>query len=207
MQAGKQISNTKTNCLDMSKLILLTSCPADCDTDNILPAIPASQDCTSFDVPYSEVSDLYIMPTGATNPLTNWSTTPTATANAIDNTEELNAKSKWLVVRGSVTVTPEVVEYAKRKRKIASREYRAELLIDDVVNHYEFLRKLQCGGTGFTFWYGDLNDKIFGSAPGLAPESVDVVLDRGLGRDSRWNGKIVLTWTADGDPQMRNNPL
>lgn len=191
----------------MAKQTFLTSCPADCDTDNLLPAIPEVQDCTSYDKPYSELLALYIRPTGATNPLASWATTPTAVAGAIDNTDTTNAKCKMIYGRGQLTTTTQIEDYPGRKRKVVERGYRLEFNVDDTINHYDFLRKLQCGSTSFTFWTGDNNDKIFGSAEGVPPELVDINLDRALGRDSRWSGKIILEWTADGDMQMRTNPL
>ena len=46
----------------MADNISLISCPGDCATDNVWPAIPAEQDCPSYEQSLSQVSDLIIIP-------------------------------------------------------------------------------------------------------------------------------------------------
>ncbi len=191
----------------MSKLTFLTGCPADCDSNNLLPAIPEAQDCTSYEVKLSQVSDLYIMPDGATNPLASWSTTPTAVAGAIDNTDTTNAKCKWLVGEGEIVVEEVTQDYPKQKSKITERIYTMNFRVWDMANHYDFLRQLQCGATSLSFWYGDLADYIFGKASGIQPELVNVQMPKGGGRDDKASGLIIMRWRADGDPERRTNPL
>lgn len=191
----------------MSKLTFLASCPADCDTDNLLPAIPEAQDCTSYTPAYSQVSDLYIMPDGATNPLTSWSTTPTATAGAIDNTVTDNSKCKWIVGEGAVTVAETETNFPKRKSKVTERVYTLTFKVYDIANHYEFARKLQCGSTSLSFWYGDLSDYIYGKASGIQPELVSATMPKTDGRDDKQVITLTFRWTADGDPERRVNPL
>ena len=191
----------------MSKLIFLTGCPANCDDVNLLPAIPEEQDCTSYEILLSQISDLYIMPDGATNPLTSWATTPTATAGAIDNTITDNSKCKWIAGEGLITVTETVTEYPHRKRKITERAFRLEFIVKDMANHYEFLRQLQCGSTSYSAWYGDLADYIYGKASGIQPELVNVLMLTLGGRDDKQQATIIWEWTADGNPERRVNPL
>jgi hypothetical protein len=191
----------------MSKLTMLTGCAADCDSEILLTAIPATQDCTSYSKKLAQISDLYIMPTGATNPLTSWATTPTATAGAIDNTEELNAKCKWLVGKGRVTSTETIELYPKGKKKVTETKYLLEFDVFDIENHYNFLRLLQCGGTGLTFWYGDLADYIYGLTGGIPPERFSAKNASSFGDEDKQMWTISAEWTADGDPERRVNPL
>lgn len=191
----------------MAKLTFLTGCPADCDDVNLLPVIPAEQDCTSYELLLSQISDLYIQMDGATAPLTSWSTTPTAVSGAIDNTEALNAKTKWVVGEGSISVSEVVGEYPKRKRRITERTYRLEYIVKDMANHYDFLRQLQCGSTSMSIWYGDLADYIYGKATGIQPELVNVLMPTAGGRDDKQQATLVFEWTADGNPERRVNPL
>lgn len=188
---------------------MLTGCPADCDDVLTFPAIPEEQDCTSYDLLLSQVSDLYIKPNGATNPLGSWSTTPTAVSGAIDNTDTTNAKCKWLVGEGSIGEPTEVIgEYPKRKKKVTERVYQLVFNVKNLVDaQYNFLRAMQCGATDFTFWYGDLADKIFGLSGGIAPEFVTVRFPKGGGKDDKSQATLILEWTADGDPERRTNPL
>jgi hypothetical protein len=193
----------------MAKNIFLAGCPADCDDVNLLPAIPDEQDCTSYALLYSQLCDLYIVPTGATNPLASWSTTPTAVSGAIDNAVTDNSKTKWLVGEGAIGDPAETEEeYPKRKRKVTDRTYEMQFTVKNLVaTQYEFLRQLQCGATDFTFFYGDLNDFIYGKVAGIAPEYVTVRFPRGGGRDDKAVAIVVLRWSADGDPERRINPL
>ena len=186
---------------------MLTGCAADCDDEILLTEIPENQDCTSYSKKLAQISDLYIMPTGATNPLSSWSTTPTAVSGAIDNTDETNAKCKWLVGKGRVTATEVVELYPKGKKKVTEQKYRLEFDVFDIANHYDFLRLLQCGGTGLTFWYGDLADYIYGLSGGIAPESFGAKNSSAYGDEDKQQWTIFAEWTADGDPERRVNPL
>ena len=104
--------------------LTLTGCPEDCDDVLLLSAIPASQDCTSYPQTLSQVGHLYIRPTGATDPFTNFATTPTVTSGGIDNTEALNAKSKWLVGIGDIAAAEKTItEYPLGKKKTTDRVY------------------------------------------------------------------------------------
>ena len=184
------------------------TCPAGCDDDLLLGAIDADQDCTSYDQGRSQVSDLYIIPAAASDIFSSWSTTPAYVANSIDNTNADNTKAKWLVGIGGIPAPEKsTLDYPKRKKKTGDRTYtlthRILNLSDD---QYEFLRQVQCGWTGFTFYYGDLADYVYGQAGGISPESVDVDFPKGEGNDDRNVGIITLTWIADGDPERRVNP-
>ncbi len=185
------------------------SCPATCDDELLLGAIPENQDCTSYDQEYSQISDLVIQPTGATTPFGNWATTPTLVSGAIDNTDELNAKCKWIVGEGGIAApTKETTDYPKRKQKTTNRRFRLEYNIKNLSDaQYEFCRQLQCGNTGFTFWYADLGDYIYGDATGISPDYVDCDMPSGGGRDDKAFATIIIEWDADGNPERRVSPL
>lgn len=189
---------------------ILTGCPADCDEDNLLPAIPESQDCTSYPQTLSQISDLYIMPnTSGVDVFTDWATTPTATASAIDNTVTDNSKAKWLVGIGELPAPEKTTtEYPKLKRKNDERLYSISFRVLNLVDaQYDFLRQIQCGWTDFTFYYADLAGFAYGIAGGLVPEFVDVDFPKGGGNTDKNVGVITLQFRADGDPERRANPL
>ena len=187
---------------------MLTGCPADCDETNTLPAIPAAQDCASYPQTLSQIGHLYIMPTGATNPWTNWATTPTLTGGAIDNTEALNAKTKWLVGIGELPAAEKTAtEYPLLKSKQTDRLYTMSFRVLNLSDaQYDFLRQIQCGSLGFTFWYGDLGDWLYGLSGGIVPDFVTVSFPKGEGNTDKNVGIIRLSWRADGDPERRVNP-
>lgn len=188
---------------------ILTGCPADCDDDNLLPAIDVNQDCTSYPQTLSQVSDLYIIPTAADDIMASWSTTPTAVTDAIDNTIEDNTKAKWLVGIGGIAAPDKTTtDYPKLKRKNDERLYTLTFRVLNLSDaQYNFLRQLQCGWTGFTFYYGDLADYVYGIAGGLVPEFIDVDFPKGEGNSDKNVGILTLQWRADGDPERRVNPL
>lgn len=185
------------------------SCSSDCDAELLFPAIPAEQDCTNYSVELSQVSDLYIIPTGAGDIFASWSTTPTAVANAIDNTEALNAKAKWLVGIGGIGAPEKATtEYPKLKSKTTSRVYTLEMTILQMTGGmYEFLRKMQCGTTSFKFYYADIAGFVFGKAGGITPSFVDVDFPKGAGNADTNRAVLTLKFEADGDPDRKPNPL
>jgi hypothetical protein len=186
------------------------SCPADCDTEFVFPAIPVDQSCSTYEQPFSQVCDLVIQPTGAAAPF-DFTTpaTPTVVSSEIDNTDATNAKSKHLVGEGGVAVPEkDIGEYPKRQTRITNRVYTLVLNIKNLSDSmYEFLRGLQCGPTNFTFYYGTVGGRLFGPDGGIEPSSIDVDLPLGEGRDDKEIGTITITWDADGDPDRGANPL
>ena len=187
----------------------LTGCPADCDDVVLLPAIPEEQGCTSYDQELSQVCDLYIIPDGAADIFADWATTPTYVADSIDNTDTTNAKAKHIVGIGGVPEpTVQELEYPKLKTKVDEGLYLLEYRVLQMSGgQYDFLRKLQCGSTAFTFYYGDLADFVYGKAGGIVPASVRVVFPKGAANTDRNQAIVRITWRADGDPDRRTNPV
>lgn len=186
----------------------LTGCPADCSGTLLLSAIPALQDCANYPQTLSQIRHLYIRPTGATDPFTNFNTTPTVTSGGIDNTEALNAKSKWLVGIGEIAAAEKTVtDYPLGKRRTTNRLYTLNFRILNLsAEQYEFLRQLQCGTLGFTFYYADLGNWLYGLSGGMEPDFITVRFPKGEGRDDKNVATIVLSWRANGDPIRRVNP-
>ena len=187
----------------------LTSCPADCADTALLLAIPTNQDCASYPLNRSQIARLYIIPSGAPDIFANWSTTPTAVSGAVDNTVTNNTKSKYLAGIGGVAVAEKTVtDYPFRKKRTTDRTYpltfRMLNLSDD---QYAFLRQIQCGTLGFTFYYGDLSDYVYGIAGGLVPDFIDVKFPKGEGNTDKNVAIISLSWKANADPQRKVNPL
>lgn len=185
------------------------TCPADCDTDLELGAIPEEQDCTSYPQLDSQVSDLIIIPDGASDPL-DWATpsAPTVTVGGIDNTVVDNSASKRIVGEGEVPEPQEeVMEYPKNKSKVTKRTYTLNHTIKQMDDDtYELLRQLQCGWTGFTFYYANLAGYGFGPEGGIVPTSIKVVMPLSGGRGEKQFGRITITWEADGDPARWTSP-
>lgn len=187
------------------------TCPADCDTDLELGAIPEEQDCTSYPQLDSQVSDLIIVPSAASDPL-DWAdpTAPTVVANpgGIDNTVVDNSASKRIVGEGEVPEPEEeTMEYPKNKSKVVKRTYTLNHTIKQMDDDtYELLRQLQCGWTGFTFYYANLAGYGFGPEGGITPTSVKAVMPLSGARGDKQFGRITITWEADGDPARWTSP-
>ena len=193
-----------------------TACPADCATDNLLPAVLVIQDCADYEQVKSQVHTLYIMPqvggVASADPYTNFATTPTATANAIDNTNTTNTKAKFLVGEGGVAESTEVVlEYPMLTEKVVERDYQLVFNIKNLVQaQYDFLLQVQCGNIDLTFYYAsgmEANQWVYGKQGGIVPRKVTVSFPKGAGKDDRDIAIIKLDWKATGDPDRRINPI
>jgi hypothetical protein len=193
-----------------------TTCPADCATDNLLPAILAIQDCASYEQVKSQVHTLYIMPqvggVASADPFTNFATTPTATAGAVVNTNTDNTKAKFLVGDGGVGEPTEVVlDYPMNQEKVIERDYPLTFNIRNLsAAQYDLLKKIQCGNTDFTFYYASgmsTTQWVYGKQGGIVPKKVTVTFPKGAGKDDRDFAVIKINWLATGDPDRRVNPL
>ena len=192
-----------------------TTCPADCDDDNLLPAIPAIQDCANYEQVRSQVHTLYIMPqvagVSSPAPFTNFATTPTVTASAVDNTGTTNVKAKFLVGEGGVAEPSEtLLEYPLLTEKVDERQYELVFNVKNLVQaQYDFLLQMQCGNIDSTFYYADglgTTQWIIGKQGGIAPKKVTVSFPKGAGKDDRDIATIKIQWLATGDPDRRINP-
>lgn len=185
----------------------LTVCGDSCEDELLLPALPTEQECTSYEMQDAEICDLIIRPIGATNPFANWSTTPTAVSGAIDNADTTGAKCKILTVRGGIAdYQSETIQYPKNKQKQGRKTYTAILEYFQMDQEsYDFLRALQCGWLGFTFWYAALSNHLYGSAGGLEPSAVRVFMPKAVG--GKQSARVEIDWVDNGDPERRVNPL
>jgi hypothetical protein len=194
----------------MSTINSYLNCPTNCDTSVLLPAISQEQDCTSYPQKDSQVCDLVIQPDGADAPFA-WTvpTAPTLVVNAIDNTEALNAKSKRIVGTGGVDAPDEQVQpYPKQQERVVKRIYTLVFNIHNVdLAHYNFGRALQCGDTGFVFWYANLAGNLYGGVNGIRPKSVKAEMPLGSGTEDKEIITVTIMWEADGDPTRTPNPL
>ena len=195
----------------MADNISLISCPADCATDNVWPAIAAEQECASYNQSLAQVSDLIIIPTGADDVFEDWEgdiPAPTYANDTIDNTTADNSTAKILTGEGGVAEPEELLlNYPKLQQVVAERTYTLTHRIKNLSNaQYDFLLKLQCGALNFTFYYCDLGGYTYGVAGGLVPYSVDVEFPRGGGDDDRAFADIIITWKAAGDPDRGTTP-
>lgn len=194
-----------------------TTCPTDCDEYNILPALPAEMDCTNYTQERSQVHTIYFRLSDADgvlspDPFTNFATTPTATANAIDNTVTDNTKSKFLVGEGGVAEPTETsVEYPKLNTKVEEREYQLTFNVKQLTAEvYAFMQQLQCGDINFRFYYASgmgSTQYAYGISGGIIPKSITVTLPKGAGRDDRDLATIRINWLGNTDPDRRINPI
>lgn len=176
------------------------SCPNDCGTVILLPAIPSNQGCTAYTLEFSQVCGVLILPTGAALP-SDWED-PDDWEDAIDNTNTNNTKGKYLVGEGQVP-PPELdeVEYPKRLIRVVNRRYRLEIDVDDVSSAtYDFIKDFQCGFTDFVFWIETVSGYLFGGSAGISPSFTDAQFPLNGGRDDKMFGKLIIEWDADGDP-------
>jgi hypothetical protein len=193
----------------MSKINLLLGCPTDCGTNAPLLPFEVDQLCTDYRVKKSQLSDLFFVPNGAQDPFAAFDSGPaTYVANSIDNTTADGSKAHWLVGKGGKPAAEkEVTVYPHLRKRTTSRTYTISFEVLNLSDtQYNALRKMQCGSTDFTFYYGDVENHLYGKQGGLAPESIDVDFPQGAGDTDKSTAIITLTFMADGDPIRRNNP-
>lgn len=189
----------------MADNISLTTCPADCATDNIWPAIPAEQDCPSYTQGLSQVCDLIIVPEGAGDIWADWTDdypTPEFVLGSIDNNNADNTKAKRITGIGGVP-EPEAVtlEYPKLQQRIDEETYTLTHRVPNMSNAMnDLFDKMECGALNFTFWYIDLAGYVYGYEGGIVPFSVDVQRPHGGGNDDRTFADIIITWKSTNEP-------
>lgn len=184
-------------------------CPSGCDDELLLVALPEDPDCVVIP-DLSEISDIYIEPTGADSAFDYSGGDPVENAGGIDNTDTTNAKSKWLVGIGEIG-DPEEITYPAAKgrtvilKRIYTLTFRVIVKEDGVRN---FLLQMQCGDTNHLFRYGTRGGKLFGGEQGIAPTSVNARLPLASGNEAVEEGTLVFTFeTTNGDPPRHDNPL
>jgi len=153
----------------MADNISLITCPTDCATDNVWPAIPVEQDCPSYEQTLAQVCDLIIVPTIATDIWDDWSgdyPTPAFVLGSIDNTVADNTKAHRMTGIGGVAEPESVVlQYPKLQERIDEETYTLTHRIMNMSNtQNDMLDKLECGALNFTFWYLDLAGAGAGAA-------------------------------------------
>jgi hypothetical protein len=159
----------------------------------------------------SQVSDLYITPTGASDAFDypSGGGDPSATSGNIDNTVTDNSATKWMVGKGGVA-EPEETEYIAQKgtKVITKRRYTLtfEVIVSDN-SIRELLRQLQCNWKSFTFRYATRGGWVFGGEDGIAPAFVNAQLPLGDGDEDNELGRIIIEFeTANGDPPRHVDP-
>lgn len=185
------------------------NCNTDCDGEFLFPDLEIDQDCITYDEGFSQISDIVFRPNGAPDPFTDFTTIPTITAGAIDNSKTDNTACRHLVGEGGVAVPEKIVEdRPKRRSRITMRKYTLSFTVRNLsATQYNFFLKLQCGATNFTFYYADVDNKLLGKQGGIAPSSVDVEMPAGGGKDDKKIATVIITWEADSNPLMRESPL
>lgn len=186
------------------------TCPSACGATLNYGALPSDPNCVSVP-PLSEISDIYIQPTGATAPF-NWTTptAPTAVSGAIDNTQTDNSKTKHLVVIGSQGDPEETIYNGpKGTRVVSKRRYTDELRVPITSQQlYDFLRQIQCNTLNFVFWFGTRGGFLFGGSNGISPAFSTARFPKVEGEEGVEEGVMLLEYETDnGDPPRTPNPL
>jgi hypothetical protein len=161
--------------------------------------------------PLSEISDVYVQPTGATAPF-DWTTptAPTAVSGAIDNTQIDNSKSKHYKMIGNqgdpdeTTYTgPDGTETViKRRYTMTGRTP----LIDQ--SYYDFGKQLQCNTGDFVFWFGTRGGYLFGGPNGISPAKTNARFPKVEGEEGAEELVTEIMYdTKNGDPPRTPNPL
>lgn len=186
-------------------------CPADCSVEFEFLNLDTDQNCAGSQE-LSQITDVWMQPVGGTatavSPFTNWATTPTVTAGAVDNSVADNTKTKWITGIGSVDA-PDKTTVTVHKRLTVTLKRRYTLAMDvfkvDSQANYDYMRHLQCNPTNYRFWYAN-EAHAFGKDTGLIPVYTDVDFPLGAGDQDLEKAVLTIQWEAKIDPERRVNP-
>lgn len=186
------------------------TCPSGCGASLNYGALPVDVSCV-LPPPLSEISDIFMQPTGATAPF-DWTTptAPTAVSGAIDNTNTDNTKSKHFKVIGNQG-DPEETEYTGPDgvTVITKRTYtlNARFPISEQA-YYDYAKQLQCNQSNFVFWFATRGGFLFGGANGIDPTRVNARLPKVEGDEGVEEATSIFIYeTTNGDPPRTPNPL
>jgi hypothetical protein len=185
------------------------SCPVDCATALVLPAIAAAQDC-GIAPKLAQINWLYLTPNGATVPFTISGTTATAVSGAINNTIGDNTKTIALYGKGGIAAhSPVTYEAPAGAVLTVYRDYTLTFKViptEDAV--YKLLRFLQCGNLKYTVWYANLANQLFGDTGGIKVRQLNVQFPYGEGAGDFQEAEIIIEFrTSNGDPLRFASPL
>lgn len=185
------------------------TCPSACGATLNYGALPEDPNCVSVP-PLSEISDIYITPTGATDAFDYSGGDPVAVSGGIDNTVTDNSKTKHIVVIGTQG-DPEETIYAgpKGAEVISKRRFTLEARTPITSQSlYDFLRQIQCNNLNFVFRFATRGGYLFGGENGINPASSNARFPKVEGEEGVEEGILVLSYdTTNGDPPRHPNPL
>jgi len=180
-------------------------CRNGCNAGVLLPALAVKLDCPNYDQRDSQICDLIIIPHCADD-VFDWSggACPEFLPSGIDNTVTDNSKAKRVVGEGGIDVPEKAVEnFPRNVQFISLRRYRLEFRVKNMSDgHIEMLRKLQCGWTGFTFYYLTVGGRLHGGQGGFLPAFVDADMPLGAERGDKEYGDIIIEWETDIFPPV-----
>ena len=181
------------------------TCP-DCGDDFSLGVIDVDQDCTLYEQKYSQPCGFIILPDEAPLPA-DW-TSAASWATVLDNNIVGTSKGKYIVGEGEIQAPDgDLTEYPKRRRRVTSREYTADLAVKNLSDaQYELLRQLQCGWVGFRVWIETVGERLLGGPNGIDPDTITVAFLYSGGRNDKEEAVITITYESDGDPPRADVP-
>lgn len=186
----------------MADNISIINCPTDCATDNVWPAIPVDQDCTSYEQTLSQIYELVIVPEEADDiwdgTWTSGYPEPTFLLNSIDNTTTDNSTAKIVVGTGGMDEPEEhLLQYPGLQERVEEETYTLRHRVPNMSDAmYDFFDKLECGSLNYKVFFTDLAGFVYGFDGGIAPKKVTIERPHGAGNDDRLFAEIVMVWDA-----------
>lgn len=185
----------------MAQNVSLITCPSDCATDNVWPAIPVEQDCTSYDQTLSQIYEVVIVPDEAGDIWDDWTgdyPNPVFTIGSIDNTVTDNTKAhRFVGIGGMEEPTESILQYPGLQERVEEETYTLRFRILNMSNaNNDHLDKLECGALNYKVFFTDLGGYVYGFEGGVAPKKVSVERPHGAGNDDRLFAELVMVWDA-----------
>lgn len=196
----------------MADNISLITCPADCATDNVWPAIPVEQDCPSYEQTLSQIYEVVFVFDEADDiwggTWTSGYPDPTFELGSIDNTVADNTKAHILVgIGGMEEPTESILEYPGLQERVEEEAYTIRFRVPNMSNaNNDFFDKLDCGALNYTIFFTDLANFVYGFEGGIVPKKVTVERPHGAGNDDRLFAELVIVFDATNMLDRANKP-
>lgn len=182
------------------------SCPSDCSTSLMLPALPVDPYCNTRPT-QSEVRLALILPVGVTPPVDVTDVGQWEGVIANDNVD--NTKGKYLVGIGSLEAPEKTVTRVAKGIDVTTQKvYTLSMQITSLPDAtYDFLRAFQCNPRDFTFWFYDVHGYLYGGANGISPKLTDVDFVHNSGEESVLSANLNIQFRTPGcDPDRHLVP-
>lgn len=171
------------------------------DTCGLVPDIPVLEDrqfCTTYNVEYSQICGIIILPADARGP-SNWQSA-SDWESVIDNSDTTGLKAKYIGGVGSLpNPTKETVTIGKTTKIVRDRLFRLTLETTRISSAtLEVADWFRCNYRNFKFWFETVEGRLFGGPTGISVCFSDADMPLGGGVNDLVTISLILEFGSNG---------